>query len=68
MRTTLILEPELLDEAKKLTGISETTSLVREGLRLLVARETARRLSRLGGSEPNLESIPRRRSLDTMAS
>jgi Arc/MetJ family transcription regulator len=60
MRTTLNIEDELLAQAAKLTGIKEKTSLVRLGLEALVARESAKRLAALGGSEPNLEMIPRR--------
>lgn len=61
MRTTLNIEDELLAKAAKLTGIKEKTSLVRLGLEALIARESAKRLAALGGSEPNLEMIPRRR-------
>ncbi len=61
MRTTLDLDPELLDRARELTGIKETTDLVHEGLRSLIAREAARRLARLGGSQPSLRAPPRRR-------
>jgi Arc/MetJ family transcription regulator len=62
MRTTLALDDELLAEAQRLTGTSEKTALVREALRALVERESARRLARLGGSEPDLREVPRRRS------
>jgi Arc/MetJ family transcription regulator len=61
MRTTLILDDALLAEASRLTGLAEKTALVHEGLRALIARESARRLATLGGSDPDLESIPRRR-------
>lgn len=61
MRTTLILDDELLAEAGRLTGMSEKTALIHEGLRALIARESARRLAALGGTEPQLEPIPRRR-------
>jgi Arc/MetJ family transcription regulator len=61
MRTTLNLDDALLDEARKMTGIEERTALVHEGLRALIARESARRLARLGGSEPRVADIPRRR-------
>lgn len=61
MRTTLNIEDELLAKAKKLSGLKEKTVLVREGLKALIERETARRLSQLGGSEPQLEPVPRRR-------
>jgi hypothetical protein len=62
MRTTLILNDDLLERARGLTGLQEKTTLVHEGLRALIARETARRLARLGGTEPNLQSAPRRRA------
>ena len=62
MRTTLNIDDHLLDEAQRITGVSEKASLVREGLRALIERESARRLARLGGSEPQLEAIPRRRT------
>jgi Arc/MetJ family transcription regulator len=62
MRTTINLDDELLAEAQRLTGIRERTALVHEGLRLLIQREAARRLARLGGSAPDLEIPPRRRA------
>jgi Arc/MetJ family transcription regulator len=62
MRTTMNLDDELLAEAMRLTGIRERTALVHEGLRALIQREAARRLARLGGTEPQLETSPRRRS------
>ena len=61
MRTTLALDDELLAEAQRLTGASEKTALVREALRALIERESARRLARLGGSEPALGQVRRRR-------
>ena len=61
MRTTLNIEDDLLARAADLTGIKEKTSLVRLGLEALIARESARRLAALGGTEKNLEIIPRRR-------
>jgi Arc/MetJ family transcription regulator len=61
MRTTLNIDDRLLEDAQRLTGISEKTALVREGLRALIERESARRLARLGGTEPQLKPIPRRR-------
>ena len=61
MRTTLALDDELLAKAQAYTGVMEKSALVREALRALVEREAARRLARLGGSEPNLEAPPRRR-------
>jgi Arc/MetJ family transcription regulator len=61
MRTTLALDDELLEIAQAYTGMREKSALVREALKALIERESARRLARLGGSEPNLKSIPRRR-------
>ena len=62
MRTTLNIDDQLLDEAQRITGMTEKAALVREGLRALIERESARRLARLGGSEPQLKTIPRRQS------
>lgn len=61
MRTTLNIDETLLETAAKLTGITEKTSLVRLGLQALIARESSKRLACLGGTEKNLEMIPRRR-------
>lgn len=61
MRTTLILDDSLVEEARQATGIREKTALVRAGLQALIAREAARRLAALGGSEQRLRSVPRRR-------
>ena len=62
VRTTLIIDDELLERARWLTGIKEKTALVRAGLEALIAREAARRLAALAGSEPQLRPIPRRRT------
>lgn len=62
MRTTLALDDDLLAEAQRLTGTSEKSALVREALHALIERESARRLARLGSTEPTLEPIARRRS------
>jgi len=62
MRTTINLDEALLDEAQRITGLTERTALVRESLRALIERESARRLARLSGSEPQVKPIPRRRS------
>ena len=62
MRTTLNIDDDLLQRARDLSGVQEKTALIREGLKALIERESARRLARLGGSEPQLEPIPRRRS------
>lgn len=61
MRTTLNIDDALLERAAQLTGEREKTALVRMGLEALIARESARRLAALGGSEPGLEAGPRRR-------
>lgn len=62
MRTTVNLDEALLDEARKLTGVNERNELLHEGLRALIAREKARRLARLGGSEKGLKAPRRRRA------
>lgn len=62
MRTTLNIDDALIEEARRLTGIEERTALIHEGLRVLIARESARRLAALGGTEPRLRPIPRRRA------
>jgi Arc/MetJ family transcription regulator len=62
MRTTLALDDDLIREAQRLTGTSEKSALVRQALRALIERESAQRLARLGGSEPALSPIPRRRT------
>jgi Arc/MetJ family transcription regulator len=61
MRTTLNLDDTLIAEAQRLTGFKERTAVINEGLRALIARESARRLAQLGGSERALAPIPRRR-------
>ncbi len=61
MRTTLNIDDGLLDEARRLSGINEKTALVRVALEALIARESAKRLGALGGSERALRKIPRRR-------
>lgn len=61
MRTTLALDDDLLAEAQRLTGTKGTTQLVREALTALIERESARRLSRLGGTDPGATCVPRRR-------
>ena len=60
MRTTLALDDELLAKAQAFTGLREKSALVREALKALIERESARRLARLGGTEPNLTAPPRR--------
>jgi Arc/MetJ family transcription regulator len=63
MRTTLALDDDLVSRAQALTGVREKSRLVGEALKALIERESARRLARLGGSEPDLKAPPRRRSL-----
>lgn len=62
MRTTLALDDDLLAKAQSFTRIQEKSALVREALRALIERESARRLARLGGSEPDISPAPRRKS------
>lgn len=62
MRTTVNLDDNLLPEAERVSGIKERAALVNEGLRALIQRDSARRLARLGGSQPELKDIPRRQS------
>jgi Arc/MetJ family transcription regulator len=62
MRTTLNIDDDLIKTARELTGIHEKTELVRVALKSLIAREAGRRIAALGGSAPDMEDIPRRRS------
>ena len=62
MRTTLILDDRLVEDARRLTGIEEKTALVRAGLEALIAREAARRMAALGGTMPDATAPPRRRT------
>jgi Arc/MetJ family transcription regulator len=62
MRTTLNIQEGLIDKASKLTGIKEKTTLVKLGLEALIARESSRRLAKLGGTQKNLKMRPRRRT------
>lgn len=61
MRTTINLDDALLEQAQALSGLQERSALLREALTALVQRESARRLAKLGGSQPDLNPIPRRR-------
>jgi Arc/MetJ family transcription regulator len=61
MRTTLIIDDELLERAQKLTGIQEKTAVIHAGLDALIARESARRLAALGGTDKAAKAVPRRR-------
>ncbi|WP_017930371.1 type II toxin-antitoxin system VapB family antitoxin [Robiginitomaculum antarcticum] len=60
MRTTITIDDVLLEKAGQLTQLKERSALVREAFEALIQRESARRLARLGGSEPNLKNVPRR--------
>lgn len=60
MRTTVNLDDELLTKAQQLSGLAERNELLREALRALIQRESARRLALLGGSQPELKAVPRR--------
>lgn len=62
MRTTIALDDDLVAEAQRLTGTREKSALVRQALQALIQAESARRLARLGGSEPDLSLPPRRRA------
>lgn len=62
MRTTLTLDDELIAKAEAFTGMKERSALMREALKALIQREAALRLARLGGSDPDAEAAPRRRS------
>jgi len=59
---TVVLDDELVEKAMSYTGLRQKAVLIREAFKALVEREAARRLARLGGSEPNLVAVPRRRS------
>lgn len=61
MRTTINIDDELLSRVAKLTGPLDRSTLVHEGLKALIERESARRLARLGGTQPTLTAAPRRR-------
>lgn len=61
MRTTVTLDDDLVRIAKEFTGVADKTALIREALKVLIERESARRLACLGGTTPKLKAIPRRR-------
>jgi Arc/MetJ family transcription regulator len=60
MRTTLTIDDDLYAKAVELTGMHEKSALLRECLKALIERESARRLARLGGTQPELNPISRR--------
>ena len=62
MRTTIALDDDLVAKAQNYTGLKEKSALLREALKALIERESARRLARLGGSAPDLVAAPRRRT------
>jgi Arc/MetJ family transcription regulator len=62
MRTTVTIDDELLKRAAEMTGLTERTALLREGLETLIRIESAKRLAALGGSDPRASAAPRRRS------
>ncbi len=62
MRLTVVLDDELLEKAMNYSGLRQKSVLIREAFKALIEREAARRLARLGGSEPDLVAVPRRRS------
>lgn len=62
MRTTLNIDDNLYAKAVELSGIHEKSAVLREGLKALIERESARRLALLGGTEPNVQSVPRRQA------
>ena len=62
MRTTVNIDDQLVSEAQRVTGLPEKAALLREGLRALIERESARRLAKLAGTETQLKTVPRRRS------
>jgi Arc/MetJ family transcription regulator len=61
MRTTINIDDDLLAKAIKLAGPLDRSAMVREGLQALIERESARRLAKLGGTQPKLKAAPRRR-------
>jgi len=61
MRTTLNIEDNLMNKASKMTGIKEKTALIKLGLEALIARESGKRLAKLGGTQKQLREIPRRK-------
>lgn len=61
MRTTIALDDDLLAKAQAYTGVEEKSALVREALKALIQREAAKRLANLGGSQPGIKGVPRRR-------
>jgi Arc/MetJ family transcription regulator len=61
MRTTVTIDDKMMANAQRLTGLTEKSAIIRAGLKALIERESARRLARLGGSDPDATLAPRRR-------
>jgi Arc/MetJ family transcription regulator len=61
MRTTIAIDDELLAKAQEYADATETSAVIRQALKAFVEREAARRLARLGGTEPDAKAPPRRR-------
>ncbi len=66
MRTTLTLDDDLLLQAQQISGLTERSQLIREALLALIQRESAKRLAKLGGTQPELQQIPRSQSDQTL--
>lgn len=66
MRTTLTLDDDLLLQAQQISGLTERSQLIREALLALIQRESAKRLAKLGGTQPELQPVPRRQSDQTL--
>ena len=62
VRTTINIDDDLLAKAARLAGPLDRSAIVREALKALIERESAKRLARLGGTQPTLKTPPRRRS------
>ena len=62
MRTTVNLDDELVEKAKGITSLTSNSEVVNAALKALVQRDAARRLAQMGGTMPDLQNIPRRRS------
>jgi Arc/MetJ family transcription regulator len=62
MRTSVTIDDSLLERARRISGIDDNTAVVRAGLEALIAREAGRRLAALGGTDPKLRQVPRRRA------
>ena len=65
MRTTIDIDETLFKDAQRLSGLKGKTTILHAGLEALIARESAKRLAALGGSQRRLQQVPRRRSRKT---